>query len=492
MKTRPSIRIAISILVAWISFCAAGLAAPADAELAVVRPEEYPGALRNPLMGFTNRGFNERNEWATLAHSYIRWNEIENRESDGIEKIRAWCDAKWKGVEANNMKVIPRVYLHWSGDQKYWPADMQPDDYSSAQFVARATRLIGRLGELWDRDPRVAWVELGIIGKWGEHHSPSPSAENQRILGDAFARAFPHKQILVRHPWKEFTDHNFGAYWDSWGHANQMDSHGAALAGMTDRWPMAVFGGEAAYGWGDASVQPGDNPTDTVVDPAHRLPFIDSIRALHCTQLRWVADYDEGNPAARAGAEEVQRAFGYRFVVTEARFPRRIEPGAPFEVAFDVVNTGSAPFYENWPVELSLLDPATERPVWREFVRGAGIRQWMPGDGWNATPGVRAYARPPQANTVSGTFTLGGNVPSGEYLLSIAVLDPAGNLPSLRFAIKNYIKGGRHPLGRIGVGVLPASATLDASIFDDPHDDLSLRYDKSYSAAAVPQWNDYQ
>ena len=135
----------------------------------VVRPEEYPHALRNPLKGFTNRGFGERNEWATLIHCYIPWNEIENNEADTEEKIRQWCDAKWRGVAERNMKVIPRVYLHWSGERKYWPADMEADDYTSEQFLRRAKRLVERLGRCWNGDARVAHVELGIVGKWGEH-----------------------------------------------------------------------------------------------------------------------------------------------------------------------------------------------------------------------------------------------------------------------------------------------------------------------------------
>ncbi len=45
------------------------------AQMTVIRPHEYARALRNPLKGLTNRGFSEQNEWASLAHSYIRWNE---------------------------------------------------------------------------------------------------------------------------------------------------------------------------------------------------------------------------------------------------------------------------------------------------------------------------------------------------------------------------------------------------------------------------------
>lgn len=445
-------------------------------DIVIIRPEAYEHALRNPLKGFTNRGFGEHNEWATLVHSYIRWNEIENHESDGIDKIRQWCDAQWQGVAGRNQKVIPRVYLHWSGDRKYWPADMTPDDYTSQQFVQRVTRLVKRLGICWDTDPRVAHIELGLIGKWGEHHSPAPTPESQELLGKAFAEAFPHKQVLVRHPWREFLGHGFGAYWDSWAHASQMDSHGKGMTQLADRWRTSLIGGETAYDWGRYKEQPGDSPTDTVSDPVHRDFLIDTIRALHCTQLRWVANYDPTDPLAQAGAEAVQKVFGYRYVVTQVQYPRRIEPGQMFYTTFDVVNLGSAPFYYRWPVELSLLAPRSGRPVWRGQFEQADIRQWMPGDQWDAS--ARVYAQPAQSNTVCGLFTLDSTVEPGEYLLAVAVLDPAGKVPSLRFAIKNTITGGRHPIGRIGVGRQPETVLLDDRLFDDPREDQTLQYDR--------------
>ncbi len=90
--------------------------AASDLAIVTVKPQAYPRALRNPLMGFRpdlgRRAF--EHEYATLARHYIKWNEIENAEGDGIDRIRAFCNEKWKGVEAANIKVIPRVYLHWS------------------------------------------------------------------------------------------------------------------------------------------------------------------------------------------------------------------------------------------------------------------------------------------------------------------------------------------------------------------------------------------
>jgi len=65
----------------------------------------------NPLMGFRpdlgRRAF--EHEYATLARHYIKWNEIENAEDDGIDRIRAFCNEKWKGVEAARHQGHPRL-----------------------------------------------------------------------------------------------------------------------------------------------------------------------------------------------------------------------------------------------------------------------------------------------------------------------------------------------------------------------------------------------
>jgi hypothetical protein len=440
--------------------------------MVTVNPEEYARALRNPLKGFTNRGAYENNEWATLMHSYIKWNEIERDSLDDIPEIKEWCETNWAGVEDKNIKVIPRVYLHWDGELTYWPEDMQTYDYTSPQFIRRLKKMIWKLGQCWDTDPRVAHIEMGIIGKWGEHHSPSATEEVQKIMGEAFRQAFPHKKVMVRHPW-EFTAYKFGIYWDSWAHQNQVNDHGKGIANLGDRWKTEIIGGETAYNWGDWKIQPGEDPTDTMVDPIHRNFLNYTIRWLHCTQLRWVADYDKSNAAARAGAEEVQKVFGYRFVIDAVTYPSRIDKDQEFTVSFSVRNTGSAPFYYNWPVELSLLDEAN-KVVWSADFDSVDIRNWLPGDKW-LTAGSY-YSVPADTFEARGVFKLDAHLNSGRYTLALAVLDPAGRRPSLRFAIKNYLKGGRHPIGSIGVGTDIQSVELDPTKFDDPYLDKTLKY----------------
>ncbi|HPE76641.1 MAG TPA: DUF4832 domain-containing protein [Draconibacterium sp.] len=461
-----------------------------------VYPKPYEKALKNPMKGFTTTN-GDVHPWATLTHTYIRWNELENDESDGIEKIIQVSNEKWKNVAARNMKVIPRVYLHWDAEnEKYWPADMQTGDYTSEQFQARVLRLIKRLGACWDNDPRVAFVEMGIIGKWGEHHSPSPTVKVQKLLSDAFAKAFKNKKVSVRQNWAYFTEQPFGEYWDSWAHFDEMWSNGNSIKQLnkdTGRYKENYIGGEVAYNWGNYEIQPGASPTQSVAVQKHRNFVLNSIRWLHCTQLRWISNYDKFNSGAIAGAEEMQKAFGYRYELNEVK----ISLNDSLKIAFEVINTGSAPFYYNWPVEVALLDSVTHKPVWKATMDNVDIRNWLPGENWTDpqwkyvgswqqyqpdefwNPSKQSqWETPPATNRVEDKFKI--DPPHGTYILSLAILDPAGDLPGIKFATGNYLNGGRHPMGLVYVGENKCDTLPPNFHFDDPNADNSLHYDVDF------------
>lgn len=419
----------------------------------------------------------------------------QNAESDGLDRILQASQQRFANGPTNNVKFIPRVYLHWSTDaQKYWPQDMQTDDYTSTQFQARVLRLVQRLGQAWNDDPRVAFVELGIFGKWGEHHSPSPTPEMQQLVGQAFRDAFPDKKVSVRHAWSEFQGFGKGVYWDSWGHYQQMWGHGRRIAELNrdqQLYLQTYIGGEVAYDWGEWRTQPGLNPTASVSDPVHREFLINSIRWLHGTQLRWISAYDQNDAVARAGAEQIQRAMGYRFVLDRVGFDAEVgERGMRVELA--VRNEGSAPFYYRWPVQVALHHPTTRAVAWSAIFSNLDIRSWTPGRDWTPPqfesvgvwPGQAVTAgwskapigwgTPPTTHRTSQTFF--PTVPAGEYVLSVAVLDPAGLQPSLRFATSQYWNGGRHPIGRVAVGQPGGGQLPQGFSFDDPGLDNSLRY----------------
>lgn len=425
--------------------------------IAVAHPMEYKGALRNPLKGLRSGGVEEvaNLPYASLAKHYIKWRDIENDGADGVGRIKAFCDQHWRSLHFSNTKVIPRVYLEWPNRGRYWPADIRPGDYSSPEFKRRLVRMIERLGETWDSDPRVAYVETGLIGLWGEQHDPTPTPEIQKLMGDAYTASFLNKRLMNRYPW-QFVDYNFGIYWDSFGHPDDSPRTIALLKSprLLDRWKVAVMGGETAFNWGTPL---GKDPTDAVVN--HSEEIIDLIRRLHWNHLGWLSEYDLHNREAVENGARIQEALGYRFVIVEVHYPVSIPSGASFDISFHVRNTGSSPFYYSWPIEFSLLDRVSREPVWKTLFQGVDIRKWLPNG---------------QTYEVANTLACPAGLPTGTYTAALAILDPAGNVPGVRFAISNYYNGGRHPIGLIGVG--GHYGGLPAHDFDDPAKDGSLGY----------------
>ncbi len=468
------------------------------AQMVTVNPPETTGALSNPLMGFRPDvdKWNQNPAYPTIVRHYIKWNEIENNEADTVQKIRDYCNTRWAALPAANIKVIPRVYIDWdsANGNEYWPADLQTGDWSSQQFKDRVVRLIGRLGEVWDNDPRVAWVQTGIIGYWGEQENPVGVDEDgwgQR-LSDAFTTAFQNKKMIVRNM-DDWPSPRFGVYWDSYAHPSQpsvatkirnFNSQGRHLSEIVE--------GEVAYNWGEATFDPlfGGEPSITLNNTQFTDNMIDVIRELHCTGLGWIASYSLSgangtNPVnVRANAARMQREFGYRFHINEFSSSARVEPGSNVDVQFKVKNNGSAPFYENWPVALVIVDQTTRQLLWKATIPNVDIRTWHPGSNYNKT--TRTYQTPPKEHLISTSIPLPANMPVGEHLIGVTILEPLSRTPGVFFDVPNFFKQSQtQPLCKIGIGTDALGHTLDGIMFDD------LVNDEARSYTMTPQGPNY-
>jgi hypothetical protein len=431
---------------------------------------ETPEAFRNPMKGFRpsryigDEAFPDGEYVSTYKH-YVPYSALESTAADGVQKIKDWSDANWSGLPAQNRKVIPRVLIVYPGTGEYWgdiPHDGTPDEWVTTDLKARLVAFAAKLGQAWDQDPRVAAVEMGLWGKWGEQNiSPDQvegsdriPADFQQALGDAFSAAFKNKKVMVRYPDTFANDGNVGFYWDSFALPDDDNAGGGAGMVTRDVWRTQMLSGEVAYDWGDQS-HLGGSPNGTLSSDADTDYVIGYIARLHASSLGWIAQYTPDNGTISANAARMQKAFGYRFTIKQATFDSVSAPGGELDVSFTVANVGNAPFYYNWPIEVSLLN--VDRSVaWRGTFPGTDISQWLPGN---------TYA-------VSGSFNT--NVAAGTYILAVAVLDPSSGGPSLRFANTNYYRGGRTPLGRVGVGTAPTNQDLGQ--FDGLESDTSLSY----------------
>jgi hypothetical protein len=497
--------------------------------MVTVHPAEYTGAIRNPMKGFREfigPGIDPKRgdypyPYGTLIKEYMQWNMLENNAADGVDKIIAYSNHRWEGVEDINMKVIPRIYIVWmepwhGGVAKntytnhpddlngwHWPADIpgqtRPADptqpitggYFHSSFQDRVKALVAKAGEAWDNDPRVAYVEMGIIGEWGEQHDPNISTYwlphdepahvanrtwipgMEKTLGDAFTAAFKNKKVMVRYAY-DFKDYEFGIYWDSWSQPEEQVRGYDEMKKLGDRWKTQPIGGEITWNWGGLSKF--HSFEEVVADAATRTEVIEQIRNLHNNHLGGITWADFDNTQFKVNAELLQRSMGYNYVLSDFTYPGKIEKNKPFRVSFKVVNNGSSPFYYNWPVEISLLNKRTRKKVWSKTLDGVNISEWMPGDDWDKA--TSRYKIEPPVYQIEKEITLDTDLPEQEYVIAVSVLDPAGMEPSLRFAVQNYFTGGRHPMGYIGINKELQNYEIPEADFRDMKEDRTLKYKK--------------
>ena len=217
--------------------------------------------------------------YSRVYKMYFNWNELERTIQDDEDFIRQVCERRFADCRQHNIRLIPRVALQWPnhGDHTKatevkgcFPSDMVASTLDTPEFFFRVRNLIQKLGHVWNDDPRIAYVEMGIYGLWGEQHEDSLSRAEQKNLSDAFHEFFPDKKIMIRCP-RDCIGQGFGMYWDSFAHIDE-EQYGQDCARFMD-WKTAVMGGEVAHNWGRHEIHPGHNMNATLTAPEHRNRF---------------------------------------------------------------------------------------------------------------------------------------------------------------------------------------------------------------------------
>ena len=147
----------------------------------VVRPESATGPLDNPLKGwcpYTDAG--PIHQPYSMVFLSVPWKKLEPEE--GRYAFEQWERRDWSVPAAQGKHVVLRVYIDypskpsglpdWLKDQvKSTPytdhgGGVSPD-YDNPRMVAAMESLIAAMGRRYD-GTRVAFLELGLLGFWGE------------------------------------------------------------------------------------------------------------------------------------------------------------------------------------------------------------------------------------------------------------------------------------------------------------------------------------
>jgi hypothetical protein len=429
----------------------------------VFKPEIGPKAIQNPYMGFVPPAdSSDYTQPHTLVYANFTWRDLEPEKGQydfiGIEKKYKLNEWKQK-----NIKLIFRVVLDTPRDSKHmdipdwlyeeinhdgtwydhrWGKGFSPN-YSNKKLIEYHNELLKALGERYNNDPEIAFIELGSIGHWAEWHTLQqdgiyisfPKLPVIEKYVNQYLTYFDNKILLMRRPHQIAKEHDLGLFNDMFGKKDDTvgefwswvtkgytfwltDEKMPAMRGF---WKTAPSGGEFA-------------PTDHWEDYFSILNFSETIRQLNLTHVSWLgpsspADYPQ-NGEMQTRINQFLGSIGYHFRLIQETHPEKAKPDESVNLVMNWENRGVAPFYFQWPLELSLSD-MDGNIVYQEQSK-TDIRKWLPGE-----------------HQVNETLTIPSNLKAGEYYLCVAILDPITGEPGIALEMKGERQDGRYQLGKI-------------------------------------------
>jgi len=442
---RPAPLLILALIAGWGTIASAQTPA---ASPVIIRPAPAPGPLANPLKGwcpYTDAG--PITQPYSMVYHYVSWKELEP--TPGRYDFDGWERQAWNIPQGQGKHIVFRVYVDYPGKPSGLPdwlkgqvkltpyrdhgGGLSPD-YENPALIEGMERLVAALGKRYDTNPRVAFIELGLLGYWGEWHTwPSehlkPSTETEKRVIDAYHQAFPSIGLMARYArddagtrdWLGFHDDMFPEDTDNGQDWSFLA--GIRQSGRLDNWKRAPIGGEMVPGAARKWLGEGFGQTMAMVERSH---------------FSWVGPYcpaieskrTAANPLDQRQSAALVRKLGYQFRWEEFRLPARIEAGQPFAVELIGVNEGVAPFYKDWAVELALIPEVFDLTA--RIRLPVDLRTWLPG--------------PIQ---IKPTVTF--QAPAGRYALAIGIIDPMTKRPAVEFANQGETRAGWFVLGPVEV-----------------------------------------
>ena len=440
MKRRIALYLCVLVLLSFLISCAAGRN---ETVLTYEPSEEF---LVNPLIGnavwASETG--ERPVPFSLVYANVTWRELEPEEGrfafEEIEEKNHF--ARWR---SEGKRLILRLVADLPSrsphcDLPDWLADSVRGaaydieygmgwcpDYTDERFLSAHRAAVAALGERYDGDPFVAFVELGSLGHWGEWHvhpdaGEMPGEEVKDRIAKDYRDAFPATLLLMRRPFRAAAKYGFGLYNDMAGHTEDTlewldwiengdgpsDEQGL-LTPMPDAWKSVPVGGELTSAL---------TMDELLGDRTNRRNLIRTLRLSHAS---WIGPHslaDLRNKSLVGPAMEVLSVVGYRLRVSECRI-------ASDRVTVVMENDGIAPFPYPWPVQLRISAEDGSETV---LDTDLDLRGVLPGE------------------PVSASVPLPSSLRDSWVRIEIGILDPLTGAPGVRLAMKTEEQAGRYLL----------------------------------------------
>ncbi|MEJ7594529.1 MAG: DUF4832 domain-containing protein [Planctomycetaceae bacterium] len=416
-------------------------AAPAENPLKGLVPYAKPHADRFPhSMEFSYLPLSdlmtgpETFDWTKLEELL---DDIASRRHQTVFRIWMEYPGKKEGIpvflEQDRLKVTE--WLNTNTDP--FPRQMvRTPDYSDPKLRAALKSFIAALGQRYDGDSRIGYITAGLLGTWGEWHTYPreelmAGKDVQSEVMDAYEAAFKKTPVLLRYPagenaWANAANHlrHLGYHDDSFAWATldtgkksddwfYMPALKTAGPEALNKWKISPIGGEIRPElWGQIF--------DDI--PAHPQAqnFSECVRQTHAT---WLMDtgmfQNQQSPVRiRHAIRQVQR-MGYEFHVQSLHIQKE---AASTAITTKVRNTGIAPFYHDWQLELAVLN--SDNHVMKILPLDWSIIGLLPND---------------EPRTLVARISE-RDLPAGATAFAVRVVNPLPNGLPLRFANESRLQ----------------------------------------------------
>lgn len=375
-----------------------------------------PAPADNPLKGFLPF----QGAYSSFPHSleFVSMGLSDVQKGDNTFDW-TWLEDRLSQIAIRGHHVVLSTFIDYPGQPSALPLFLASipritdgtdsvADYNRPQIQKAILDFIKELGTRYNGDPRMASIQLGLLGFWGEWHTfphewmPSVAFQNQVI--EAYVRAFSLTWLSAREPKLGvnmdrtrlgFNDGSFAfetvgpTAWHFWPRLKS--------AGFEQLWRTKPISGEVR-----PEVQDCLFSSVSCAPPGQEFPL--AVMSTHPSWLVYHGLFDKGalNSDVHSRAIEAAQSMGYTLHVPMATLSS-VQTNRAMRGSVSFENRGVAPFYQPWTVHLGVQDSE------------GNLREWPMN--WDLTtvlpdaPKTWSFDIPEHGMT-PGTYTLMINVPN--------------------------------------------------------------------------------
>lgn len=326
-------------------------------------------------------------------------------------------------------------------------------DWSDPDLITQMQELISAMAARYDGDARITAIQVGLLGLWGEWHQSGcpalePGVAAKQAVRDRYQQAFLNTPLQTRYPRladvgaTEFGFHE--DYFPSFTGNCNLFTPALPLCDDSGNWNMEwAFTNETPASRDNWQSHPisGESPTASQksVWVTRRADIEALIRLYHFSFLGPAGKHEESGFGSSLAP--IRRTLGYNLHLDRVELPAAVNAGANFLVDATLANSGSAPLYHDFSLQLDLVDVG-------------GVTRWS---GQFAQDPRLAL---PDGNLMlSASFLIPANLAAGSYSLRASLPALAAGRPAVTLQ-----SGPRDANGRVIIGAVTVAA-MEPALF---------------------------